>query len=56
MGQKSSVIMLRHILPNMSDIVLMRATLAVATSMVTEASLSFLGLGVYDQKLSLIHI
>ena len=50
MGQKSSVIMLRHILPNMSDIVLMRATLAVATSMVTEASLSFLGLGVYDQK------
>lgn len=50
MGQKSSVIMLRHILPNMSDIVLMRATLAVATSMVTEASLSFLGLGVYNQK------
>ncbi|MEG2286011.1 MAG: ABC transporter permease, partial [Eubacterium sp.] len=50
MGQKSSVIMLQHILPNMSDIVLMRATLAVSASMLTEASLSFLGLGIYNQK------
>ncbi|MEG0379010.1 MAG: ABC transporter permease, partial [Eubacterium sp.] len=50
MGQKPSIIMLRHILPNMSDIVLMRATLAVSSAMLTEASLSFLGLGVYNQK------
>ncbi len=50
LGQKKGYIMLRHILPNMKDIVLMRATLAVSSAMLTEASLSFLGLGAYDQK------
>lgn len=50
LGQKKSVIVFRHILPNMMDIVLMRATLAVSSAMLTEASLSFLGLGVYNQK------
>ena len=50
MGQKPSVIMVKHILPNMKDITMMRATLAVSSSMLTEASLSFLGLGIYNQK------
>jgi len=50
MGQNSFIIMLKHILPNMKDITMMRATLAVAASMLTEASLSFLGLGIYNQK------
>lgn len=50
LGQRAWVIMLRHILPNMKDMVLMRSTLAVSSAMLTEASLSFLGLGVYNQK------
>lgn len=50
LGQKKLVIMFRHILPNLLDIILMRSTLAVSTAMLTEASLSFLGLGVYNQK------
>lgn len=50
LGQKKAVIMFRHILPNLLDIILMRSTLAVSTAMLTEASLSFLGLGVYNQK------
>ena len=50
MGQNSFVIMLRHILPNMKDITMMRMTMAISSSMLTEASLSFLGLGTYSQK------
>ena len=50
LGQKKSVIMLRHLLPNIGEIVLMRSTLAVASAMLTEASISFMGLGVYNQK------
>jgi ABC-type dipeptide/oligopeptide/nickel transport systems, permease components len=50
MGQNSFVIMFKHILPNMKDIAMMRATLAVSSAMLTEASLSFLGLGVFGQK------
>jgi len=50
MGQNHFIIMLKHILPNMKDIAMMRATLAISSAMLTEASLSFLGLGVYTQK------
>ena len=50
LGQGRAVIMFRHILPNLKDILLMRSTLAVSSAMLTEASLSFLGLGVYNQK------
>ena len=50
MGQNHFVTMFKHILPNMKDITMMRATLAVSSAMLTEASLSFLGLGVYTQK------
>ena len=50
LGQKKSYIMARHILPNISEIILMRSTLAVSSAMLTEASISFMGLGVYNQK------
>lgn len=50
LGQKKSKIVVRHILPNIMDIVWMRAALAVSSAMLTEASLSFLGLGLYNQK------
>ena len=50
MGQNAFVTMFKHILPNMKDIAMMRATLAVSSAMLTEASLSFMGLGVYTQK------
>ena len=42
--------MLRHILPNLGEIVFVRAVLSVGSAMLTEASLSFLGLGVIGQK------
>lgn len=50
LGQRKLVIMFKHILPNIKDILLMRSTLAVSSAMLTEASLSFLGLGSYNQK------
>lgn len=50
LGQKKSYIMFHHIIPNIKEILLMRSTLAVSFAMLTEASISFLGLGVYDQK------
>ena len=43
-------IIVRHILPNLSDIVFLRAVLEVGGAMLTEAGLSFLGLGVNGQK------
>ncbi len=43
-------IMIRHILPNIFEIVFVRGVLAVSDAMLTEASLSFLGLGVIGQK------
>lgn len=42
--------MLVHIFPNIGNIVFTRATLAVASAMLSEASLSFLGLGAVGQK------
>jgi len=50
MGQSRLVIMFKHIFPNMKDFALMRATLAISAAMLTEASLSFLGLGISTQK------
>ncbi|HWK43318.1 MAG TPA: ABC transporter permease [Stellaceae bacterium] len=38
-------IMLRHVLPNVLGPIIVQATLAIATSIIAEASLSFLGLG-----------
>ena len=50
MGANPFYIMFRHILPNLGDIVFIRAVLSVGSAMLTEASLSFLGLGVIGQK------
>lgn len=44
-GLKHSSIILRYILPNVFATILVQATLTVATAIIAEASLSFLGLG-----------
>ena len=45
-GVASSRIMLRHVLPNVLGPVMVLATIQVATAIITEATLSFLGVGV----------
>ena len=45
-------IMWRHLLPNLSDVLLVQASIGVGTAILTEASLSFLGLGVPPPALS----
>ncbi|MBW7883787.1 MAG: ABC transporter permease [Caldilineaceae bacterium] len=44
-GARSSSIMVRHILPNTFAIIIVSATLTVATAILTESTLSFLGVG-----------
>jgi peptide/nickel transport system permease protein len=46
MGTGNGAIMVRHILPNVLGPVLVLATIHVATAIITEATLSFLGVGV----------
>jgi peptide/nickel transport system permease protein len=46
MGVSSTRIMLGHVWPNVTGPVLVLATIQVATSIITEATLSFLGVGV----------
>lgn len=50
LGASNIRIMFKHILPNISELVFIKGTLAVSSAMLTEASLSFLGLGVLGQK------
>lgn len=50
LGQKDIVIMVKHLIPNLKDTILMRAALSVSSAMMTEAGLSFLGLGDYGEK------
>lgn len=50
LGVHDVVIMVKHIIPNIRDILLIRGTLSVSSAMVTEAGLSFLGLGTYGEK------
>lgn len=45
-GLPSRRIILRHVLPNLTGVVVVQFSLSVAASMLSEASLSFLGLGV----------
>lgn len=45
MGASDFYTMYRHILPNMGHLIVTKGSLAVASSMLTEASLSYLGLG-----------
>ena len=46
LGLGSWRIMFRHILPNMLGPIVVNATLAVGTAILTEAALSFLGFGI----------
>lgn len=46
LGVKRGNIVFRHILPNVVSVIIVSATLNFATSMLTEATLSFLGFGV----------
>lgn len=46
MGAGNSRMMLRHVLPNMLTPILVQASFAIAGAILSEASLSFLGLGV----------
>ncbi len=52
-GLPAPVIMLRHVLPNAMGPVLVIATINLALAILTEATLSFLGLGMPDTKPSL---
>ncbi len=45
MGRPALIIMLRHILPNVLSPVLVIATISLALAIITEATLSFLGVG-----------
>ncbi len=44
-GQSRAMIMFRHVLPNISSIIIVQVTLSLSWAVLTEASLSFLGLG-----------
>jgi peptide/nickel transport system permease protein len=44
-GQSGWAIMLRHVLPNITSIIIVQVTLSLSWAVLTEASLSFLGLG-----------
>jgi len=48
MGVKEIVIVFRHIVPNIITTILVNVTLAFATCMLTESTLSFLGFGVSE--------
>lgn len=52
-GLPSWVIMLRHVLPNVTGPVLVIATINLALAIITEATLSFLGVGVPPTRPSL---
>jgi peptide/nickel transport system permease protein len=46
LGQRDTKILLRHILPNCLAPIIVTGTLSIATAIIVEASLSFLGLGI----------
>jgi peptide/nickel transport system permease protein len=52
-GRRPLAIMLSHVLPNVTGPVLVIATIHVATAIITEATLSFLGVGVPPTRPSL---
>lgn len=53
MGGSTMRIVFRHILPNTIDVIIVNVTLAVATAVLAEAAISFLGLGVRSPDTSL---
>jgi peptide/nickel transport system permease protein len=52
LGAARGRVMWRHLLPNLSDVLLVQASFGIGTAILTEASLSFLGLGVPPPALS----
>lgn len=52
LGQTSLKIMFKHILPNVTGSILVVATLSVATAILAESALSFLGLGVQPPNIT----
>ena len=52
LGSHRARVMWRHLLPNVGDVLLVQASFGVGTAILTEASLSFLGLGVPPPVLS----
>ena len=46
LGQRDTKVLLRHILPNCLAPIIVTGTLSIATAIIVEASLSFLGLGI----------
>ena len=52
-GRSQAAIMLHHVLPNVTGPVLVIATIHIATAIITEATLSFLGVGVPPTQPSL---
>ena len=52
-GRAPTAIMLRHVLPNVMGPVLVLATIHIATAIITEATLSFLGVGMPPTQPSL---
>ncbi|MEC2159758.1 ABC transporter permease [Virgibacillus halodenitrificans] len=52
MGVKNGTIIRKHILPNIFSSVIVISTLTVATTIITESSLSFLGLGIQPPTIS----
>lgn len=52
-GRRPGAIMLAHVLPNVTGPVLVIATIHIATAIITEATLSFLGVGVPPTRPSL---
>jgi peptide/nickel transport system permease protein len=53
MGVSSWKIILKHIVPNLSSLLIIDATINVSTAIITEASLSFFGFGVQPPDISL---
>jgi peptide/nickel transport system permease protein len=53
MGGSTVRIVFKHILPNTADVIIVNATLTVAFAVLTEAAISFIGLGVRSPDTSL---
>jgi ABC-type dipeptide/oligopeptide/nickel transport system permease subunit len=52
LGSRRVRVLWRHLLPNLGDVLLVQASFGIGTAILTEASLSFLGLGVPPPVLS----
>ena len=53
MGASDSRIIFRHLLPNTAGVIIVDATLVIATAILVEAALSFLGFGIQIPDTSL---